>query len=173
MAEAAELLEVSYRQAKGLKKRYGEGGTQALVHGNVGRGSNRADPKRCEQILGLVRENYSGEPPERFGPTLASEHLVADDGLAVRRETLRCWMLAAGLWSRRRKRKPHRSAARTPRPLRRADSTRRFAPRLARRTRSERLSDELRRRCDRLGAMPFLEPGNDLGGSRSAPSLGA
>ena len=25
------------------------------------------------------------------------------------RETLRRWMLAAGLWSRRRKRKPHRS----------------------------------------------------------------
>ena len=109
LAEAAELLEVSYRQAKRLKKRYNAGGTKALVHGNVGRASNRADDKRREQVLELVRENYSGELHERFGPTLASEHLAADHSLAVPRETLRRWMLAAGLWSRRRKRKPHRT----------------------------------------------------------------
>ncbi len=109
LTEAAELLEISYRQTKRLKKRYGEGGAQALVHGNVGRASNRADDKRRERILELVRNHYSGEPSERFGPTLASEHLAADHGLEVARETLRRWMLAAGLWSRRRKRKPHRS----------------------------------------------------------------
>ncbi len=78
------------------------------MHGNVGRASNRADDKRREQVLELVRENYSGEPHECFGPTLASEHLAADQGIAVPRETLRRWMLAAGLGSRRRKRKPHR-----------------------------------------------------------------
>ncbi len=109
LVEAAELLEVSYRQAKRLKKRYGEGGSKALVHGNVGRASNRADDKRREQVLELVREHYSGEPQERFGPTLAAEHLASDHGIEVARETLRGWMLAAGLWSRRRKRKPHRS----------------------------------------------------------------
>ncbi len=113
LAEAAELLNISYRQAKRLKKRYGQGGSQALVHGNVGRASHRADHERREQVLKLVRENYSGEPHERFGPTLASEHLAADHGLAVPRETLRRWMLAAGLWSRRRKRKPHRSRRRS------------------------------------------------------------
>ena len=109
LTEAAELMELSYRQTKRLKKRYGEGGAKALVHGNVGRASNRTDDKRRQQVLALVRENYSGEPDERFGPTLASEHLAADHGLKVARETLRRWMLAAGLWSRRRKRKPHRS----------------------------------------------------------------
>jgi len=108
LTEAAELLEVSYRQAKRLKKRYGEGRSKAMVHGNVGRASNRADDKRREQVLDLVRKNYSGEPHERFGPTLASEHLAADHGLEVPRETLRRWMLAAGLWSRRRKRQAHR-----------------------------------------------------------------
>ena len=108
LTEAAELLDVSYRQAKRLKKRYGEGGSKAMVHGNVGRASNRADDKRREQVLDLVRKNYSGEPHERFGPTLASEHLAADHGLEVPRETLRRWMLAAGLWSRRRKRQAHR-----------------------------------------------------------------
>ena len=79
------------------------------MHGNVGRASNRAADKRREQILELVRKNYSGEPHERFGPTLASEHLAADHGLELARETLRRWMLAAGLWSRRRRRQPHRS----------------------------------------------------------------
>ena len=108
LTEAAELLDVSYRQAKRLKKRYGEGGSKAMVHGNVGRASNRADDKRREQVLDLVRKNYSGEPHERFGPTLASEHLAADHGLEVPRETLRRWMLAVGLWSRRRKRQAHR-----------------------------------------------------------------
>ncbi len=107
LAEAAVLLEVSYRQAKRLKKRYREGGAKALVHGNVGRSSNRADAKRREQVLELVRNHYSGEPHERFGPALASEHLEADHGIKVPRETLRRWMLGAGLWSRRRKRKPH------------------------------------------------------------------
>ncbi len=108
LTEAAELLEVSYRQAKRLKKRYRLGGSQALVHGNVGRSSNRADTERRERVLDLVRENYSGEPHERFGPTLASEHLEADHRIRVPRETLRRWMLSAGLWSRRRKRKAHR-----------------------------------------------------------------
>jgi len=108
LTEAAELLEVSYRQAKRLKKRYRGGGSKALVHGNVGRASNRADEERRERVLDLVRENYSGEPHERFGPTLASEHLEADHRITVPRETLRRWMLAAGLWSRRRKRQAHR-----------------------------------------------------------------
>ncbi len=56
-----------------------------------------------------MREHYSGEPEERFGPTLAAEHLASDHGVEVARETLRGWLLAAGLWSRLRKRKAHRT----------------------------------------------------------------
>jgi len=48
LTEAAELLELSYRQAKRLKKRYGEGGSKTLVHGNVGRASSRAAALRTE-----------------------------------------------------------------------------------------------------------------------------
>jgi hypothetical protein len=44
----------------------------------------------------------------RFGPTLAAEHLASEDGLVVTRETLRRWMLAAGLWSPQRTRSPYR-----------------------------------------------------------------
>jgi hypothetical protein len=58
--------------------------------------------------LKLVREKYSGAIAERFGPTLAAEHLASEDGVTVDHETLRRWLLAAGLWSRARKRSPHR-----------------------------------------------------------------
>jgi len=56
----------------------------------------------------LVRKKYSGGVGERFGPTLASEHLASEDNLEVHAETLRRWMLAEGLWSRARKRQQHR-----------------------------------------------------------------
>jgi hypothetical protein len=58
--------------------------------------------------LALVREKYSGPVDVRFGPTLAAEHLASEDGVTVHHDTLRRWMLAAGLWSRARKRAPHR-----------------------------------------------------------------
>jgi hypothetical protein len=45
---------------------------------------------------------------ERFGPTLASEHLASEEQIEVHAETLRRWMLADGQWSRARKRRAHR-----------------------------------------------------------------
>jgi hypothetical protein len=59
-------------------------------------------------VLRLVREKYGGAVGERFGPTLAAEHLACEDGLAIDAETLRRWMLEAGLWSRERRRRRHR-----------------------------------------------------------------
>jgi hypothetical protein len=55
-----------------------------------------------------VGKKYSGEEGERFGPTLAAEHLASEDEVEVNAQTLRRWMLAAGLWSRARKRRVHR-----------------------------------------------------------------
>ena len=110
LSEAARMLDCSYRQSKRIWRRYSAGGTKALKHGNVGRVSNRAKPAEVrKRVLQLVREHYSGEPHERFGPTLAAEHLRKDHELQVSVRTLRLWMLAEGLWSRRRKRQPHRS----------------------------------------------------------------
>jgi len=106
---AAEMLGVSYRQAKRLWRRYREGGAKALQHRAVGRPSNRGTAARVRQrALTLIREKYSGAIGERFGPTLAAEHLASEDGLTIHHETLRRWMLAAGLWSRARKRLPYR-----------------------------------------------------------------
>lgn len=44
-----------------------------------------------------------------FGPTLLAEHLDRRFGLVASPDTLRRWMLAAGLWERRRRRAKHRS----------------------------------------------------------------
>jgi hypothetical protein len=109
LVEAAEILRLSYRQTKRLWRRYEQQGPEGLKHGNAGRSSNRARPVRFRnKVLKLVRKKYGGEEGKRFGPTLAAEHLASDDGLKVDAETLRRWMLAEGLWSRQRKRKPCR-----------------------------------------------------------------
>src|ERR1700675_702300 len=109
VVDAARTLRLSYRQTKRLWKRYREEGAAGLKHRRAGRRSNRAYGERFRrQVLGLVRKKYSGAVGERFGPTLAAEHLVSEDRLQVDAETLRRWMLAAGLWSRERKRRRHR-----------------------------------------------------------------
>jgi hypothetical protein len=109
VVDAAALLRLSYRQAKRLWKRYGEEGAMGLKHRSGGRRSNRAyEEKFQRRALRLVREKYSGTVEDRFGPTLAAEHLRWEDGLQVDAETLRRWMLGAGLWSRERRRRKHR-----------------------------------------------------------------
>jgi transposase len=109
LVDAAVLIRLSYRQTKRLWKRYREEGAAGLKHRSAGRRSNRAyaESLRCK-VLRLVRDKYGGEPGERFGPTLAAEHLASEDGLEVDGETLRRWMLAEGLWSRERRRRRHR-----------------------------------------------------------------
>ena len=108
VVDAASLVNLSYRQAKRLWKRYREEGAAGLQHRSAGRRSNRAhDEKFRQQVLRRVREKYGGAVGERFGPTLAAEHLKSEDQLAVHAETLRRWMLAEGLWSRERKRRRH------------------------------------------------------------------
>lgn len=107
LTDAAVVLELSYRQVKRLWRRYREWGAEGLKHGNAGRVSNRRKPAGFRRrVLRLIREKYSGSAQQRFGPTLAAEHLSEEDGLVVDHDTLRLWMLQAGLWSRRRQRKP-------------------------------------------------------------------
>jgi transposase len=108
LREAAELLELSYRQAKRIWARYRVGGAKALQHGNCGRVSNRAYPAKFRAaVLKQVQARY-----EDFGPTLAAEHLASDDGLPVNAETLRRWRKEAGWWQRQRRRKPYRQRRR-------------------------------------------------------------
>jgi transposase len=109
LGTAAGMLGVSYRQTKRLWRRYRQAGAKGLQHRAVGQPSNRGTPSRLRQrVLALIRDKYSGQVGERFGPTLAAEHLASEDGVTVHHETLRRWMLTAGLWSRTRKRLPYR-----------------------------------------------------------------
>jgi transposase len=103
-------MAVSYRQAKRLARRYKAEGAKGLKHRSAGGASNHARPTaERERVLALVQTKYSGPIDERFGPTLAAEHLASEDGVTVHHDTLRRWMLAAGLWSRARKRSAHRA----------------------------------------------------------------
>jgi transposase len=109
LVDAATVMGVSYRQAKRLWRRFKRGGAPALRHRLVGRQANRGLPQKVRtKALRLIREKYSGDVATRFGPTLVAEHLATEDDLTIDHETLRRWMLAAGLWSRQRRRKPHR-----------------------------------------------------------------
>ena len=103
LGEAAELLDLSYRQMKRLWSRYRSGGAKALQHRSCGRRSNRGYSEATRRrAVGRYGERYAD-----FGPTLAAEHL-AEEGLAVSRQTLARWLRAAGLWSGSRRRKPYR-----------------------------------------------------------------
>jgi len=100
---AAEEVGLSYRQAKRVWRRYRVEGARGLVHASRGRPSNRGREERERSaIVGVYRERLGG-----FGPTLASEKLQ-EWGHEVDHETLRRWLMGAGLWQRRRKRGPHR-----------------------------------------------------------------
>ena len=101
--EAARLLRLSARQVRRLLKRLKESGDRGLIHRLRGRPSNRRLPAELRQkILAEYQRCYHG-----FGPTLASEKL-AEQGLHVSPDTLRRWLLAAGLWEGKRKRDKHR-----------------------------------------------------------------
>lgn len=102
--EAARLIDRSERQIRRLFKRLKAQGDAGVVHGLRGRSSNnRSDPSLREQAMRLCRLRYVG-----FGPTLAAEKLSEDDGIDLSAETLRGWMLAEGLWKRKRRRDEHR-----------------------------------------------------------------
>jgi len=104
LSKAAELMGVSYRQSKRLWRDYQREGDAALVHGLRGRSGNRAATASLrEAVLAAYVSRYSD-----FGPTLASEHLAGDAGLAVPVTTLRRWLREEGLWSERRRRRTHR-----------------------------------------------------------------
>jgi hypothetical protein len=54
-------------------------------------------------VLELYQAKYGD-----FGPTLALEYLRKVDGEDLSKETLRGWLMGAGLWRPRRRGSPHR-----------------------------------------------------------------
>ena len=102
--EAAEVLRLSVRQVRRLLRRYEREGDAGLVHRLRGRGSNRRmDACVRDESIAVIRTYYRD-----YGPTLASEVLAAERGIVVSRETLRHWMIEAGLWDSRQAKVHHR-----------------------------------------------------------------
>ena len=93
--QAAEELDLSIRQVKRLLFALKKRGDKVVVHGLRGKPSKRrideAVRKEAVEILGA--DVYKG-----FGPTLAAEYLHKKHGIAVSKETVRQWMMAAKLW---------------------------------------------------------------------------
>ena len=103
-AEAARLADLSVRQVRRIQRKLEEDGDAALVHGLRGKPSNRRfKPGFRKKVLAAYRQQFKD-----FGPTFASEKLAEQD-LVVSPSTLRRWLMAEGLWQRRRQREPHRS----------------------------------------------------------------
>jgi len=102
--EASRLLNKSYRQVRRIYKNYCEKGAAGLVHRSRGRPSNH---RISENIRNKSLEIYE-ERMQGFGPTFAAEKL-SELGIEVNHETLRLWLIKAGIWERARKRSEHRS----------------------------------------------------------------
>ena len=98
--EAAEQLKVTERWIRELVGRVKEEGDKAVIHGLCGQPSKRKIAEKIEQrAVEIIGRRY-----EDFGPTLASEYLTREHHITASRETVRQWMMRAGLWKRRRQR---------------------------------------------------------------------
>ncbi len=99
-AQAAQQLGLSVRQVKRLVRRLREQGEQGLVSRRRGRPSNRRiDGGQQAHFIEVVRRHYAD-----FGPQLAYEYLQREHGFGYSVETLRGWMMQAGLWQAKRRR---------------------------------------------------------------------
>jgi transposase len=93
--EAAEKMGVTLRWVRKLVKRMKKQGDAVVVHGLRGRTSNRRLSDRIQrQALTILKEPDWHD----FGPTFAAEQLAKRHRIQVGKETLRGWMIEAGLW---------------------------------------------------------------------------
>jgi len=100
-SEAAELLNLTSRHIRRLKKKVGNSGIKALVHGNRGKPGNRRIPdKERKRIAALIKSKY----PD-FGPTLATEKLAELDKVECSRGAIRSIMIKEEIWKPKLKQK--------------------------------------------------------------------
>ncbi len=108
--EAGDRLGLSARQIRRLLKRLVCGTVAMQSKNNGGNRTFQATFKTL--VLETVRDRYYD-----FGPTFASEKLKATEGLDINKETLRQWMMEAGLWKGRSRKQAriHQRRERRPR----------------------------------------------------------
>ncbi|MDP8265685.1 MAG: ISNCY family transposase, partial [Candidatus Aceula meridiana] len=102
--EAAEKLDLSYRQTKRITKRVKKEGNKGIIHKSRGQPSKRKmSSKTKDKVIELYQQKYYD-----FGPTFANEKLFEIDKIKIGVQTLRNWLIKEGLWQRQRKRKKYR-----------------------------------------------------------------
>ena len=99
--QAAEEIGVTERQVRRLLRKLRRKGDLAVIHELRGQPSKRRFSAELEQraVAVLADPLYRG-----FGPTLAAEYLHNLHEITVSKETLRGWMVRAGLWKAGRRR---------------------------------------------------------------------
>lgn len=108
--DASQILGLSSRQVKRLKKGVLELGFHSLAHGNRGRSPKHAIPENIKnEVISLAASIYQGFNFHHLRDTLASRHSI---GLSV--SSVRRILISAGINSPKTKRRPrvHRSRPR-------------------------------------------------------------
>jgi hypothetical protein len=93
--EAAEEVELSIRQVQRLLYGLQDRGDKAVIHGLLGKPSNRRIEEKIERQAVKI---LSAPVYEGFGPTLAAEYLGKKHGIEASKETVRQWMIRGKLW---------------------------------------------------------------------------
>jgi hypothetical protein len=93
-AAAGEQLGISDRWVREMVGRVRKRGDAAIVHGLRGKASKRRiGPKQQARVIRLYGREYHD-----FGPTLACEYLADQHAIDISKETLRKWLIGAGVW---------------------------------------------------------------------------
>lgn len=100
--KAAQILRLSPRQIRRLKKEYKRKGIKSLIHGNRGKEpNNKISAGEINRAIEIVKKQYWD-----FGPTFALEKLQEFHQVVFSRETLRKEMIKVEIWKPKRQRKP-------------------------------------------------------------------
>ena len=168
LSEAAQMLEISYRQTKRIWRRYAAGRDESIearqrgpgVEPSQARGSSQASAATGARTLlrRAARALQANAGGRTFVDRPRSETIGAD---------------TAALDARRRKRKAHRKRRQRKAHFGELIQVDGSHHQWLEGRGSKGCLMTLRRRCDRCGAGALLRRGNDLGGGRSARSLGA
>jgi transposase len=102
--EAANIIGLCLRQVQRIVRAVRTEGDKGIINKARGKTSNKALPNKIKcRALKLYKEKYHD-----FGPTLGSEKLFEIDKIKLNDETLRLWLLQAGIPYKKRKKRPHR-----------------------------------------------------------------
>lgn len=96
-SDAATQLQITPRQVRRLVASYRSEGSSGLVSKKRGSNGNRSYPERFKQnVLLIIQDNYHD-----FGPTLIREKLIEKHSISLSLETIRRWLIDAGVWQSR------------------------------------------------------------------------